>query len=160
MLNNIKIEHTQTNRDVNSSTTSSLHGSTLTLDAITETPNLKTNFKLPAEVVDKKKEITTFAESDDGERDLTVRGTELSRGFAYAGPRLSNLVKFASGIYSNALAGSPSLCDIAHLNEIRLTGTGDTNLDGEQLQIRDYDTNLKCNFAFPTEIASSTTLST
>ena len=107
-----------------------------------------------------KKEITSFAESDDGERDLTVRGTELSRGFAYAGPRLSNLIKHASGIYSNALAGSPSFCDISHLNEIRLTGTGKTSLDGELLQIRDYDTNLKCNFAFPSEIASSTTLST
>ena len=91
---------------------------------------------------------------------MTIRGVDLDRGFAYAGPRLSNIIKHSSGIYSNALAGSPSFCDISHLNEIRLTGTGDTTLDGELLQIRDYDQNLKCNFAFPSEIASSTTLST
>ena len=91
---------------------------------------------------------------------LEVRGTELSKGFAYAGPRLSNLIKHASGIYSNALAGSPSFCDISHLNELKLIGTGYTTLNGEQIQIRDFDTNLKCSFAFPSEIASSTTLST
>ena len=159
-LGEITIKHTQTNRDVNSATTSALHGEKLVMGDFEEVPNLKMDFKIPAEVVDKYKEITSFAESDDGERDLTVRGTELSRGFAYAGPRLSNLIKHASGIYSNALAGSPSFCDISHLNEIRLTGTGKTSLDGELLQIRDYDTNLKCNFAFPSEIASSTTLST
>ena len=158
-LNNIKIEHTQTNRSVNSATTSALHGVTLSLDAITETPNLKINFKLPAEVRDLKYEIVAYADSF-GQKDLTIRGVDLDRGFAYAGPRLSNLIKFKSGIYSNALAGSPSFCDISHLNEIRLTGTGDTTLDGELLQIRDYDQNLKCNFAFPSEIASSTTLST
>ena len=54
---------------------------------------------------------------------------------------------------------NPSEIDVES-HEIRLTGTGKTSLDGELLQIRDYDTNLKCNFAFPSEIASSTTLST
>ena len=158
-FNDIKIEHTQTNRSVNSATTSALHGVTLSLDAINETPGLKMNFKLPAEVRDLKYEIEAYADSF-GQKDLTIRGVDLDRGFAYAGPRLSNIIKHSSGIYSNALAGSPSFCDISHLNEIRLTGTGNTTLDGEQLQIRDYDQNLKCNFAFPSEIASSTTLST
>ena len=158
-FDDINIEYTQTNRSVNSATTSALHGVTLSLDAITETPNLKINFKLPAEVRDLKYEIAAYADSF-GQKDLTIRGVDLDRGFAYAGPRLSNIIKHSSGIYSNALAGSPSFCDISHLNEIRLTGTGDTTLDGELLQVRDYDTNLKCNFAFPSEIASSTTLST
>mgnify|MGYP001284296257 CR=1 FL=1 len=158
-FDDIKIEHTQTNRSVNSATTSVLHGTGLTLDVINETPGLKMNFKLPAEVRDLKYEIVAYADSF-GQKDLTIRGVDLDRGFAYAGPRLSNIIKHSSGIYSNALAGSPSFCDISHLNEIRLTGTGNTSLDGELLQVRDYDQNLKCNFAFPSEIASSTTLST
>ena len=99
------------------------------------------NFKLPAEVRDLKYEIEAYADSF-GQKDLTIRGVDLDRGFAYAGPRLSNIIKHSSGIYSNALAGSPSFCDISHLNEIRLTGTGNTTLDGELLQIRDYAQNL------------------
>ena len=80
---------------------------------------------------------------------ITVRDTLLSYGYAFAGPKLSTLNKYA---FNQVFTGAGPNVTIDQLNAIRLIGTKNTSIDGEQIQMRDFTTDLKTNFTFPTEI--------
>jgi hypothetical protein len=80
---------------------------------------------------------------------LTVRDNLLNFGYAFAGPKLSTINKYA---FNQVFTGAGPKVTIDQINSIRLMGTKNTSLDGEQVQLRDFTTDLKTNFAFPTEI--------
>ena len=115
----------------------------------------------------------------------TVKGTGVSNGYAYAGPRMRNLKTYAFTTFAanNAItleggtgAGEIRLenesgvlqhpqsdsfgTTIENWNSLRFTGTLNTSVDGESFTLADIDgvnTNLnhKTNFAFPTEVTKS-----
>ena len=49
----------------------------------------------------------------------------------------------------------PATATIPRINSIRLTGTGDTSLDGELNQIGDFNTRLGTRYAIPAQIRTS-----
>jgi hypothetical protein len=115
----------------------------------------------------------------------TARGTSVTNGYAYAGPRLKTLNTFALSAFSanNAitLEGGTGAGEIILENEhgvlqnpqsdsfstrlnswtnLRFTGTLNTSVDGETIRISDFNgttsnANVKTNFAFPTEVTKS-----
>ena len=115
----------------------------------------------------------------------TARGTSVTNGYAYAGPRLKTLNTFALSAFSanNAitLEGGTGAGEIILENEhgvlqhpqsdsfstrlnswtnLRFTGTLNTSVDGETIRISDFNgttsnPNVKTNFAFPTEVTKS-----
>jgi hypothetical protein len=103
---------------------------------------------------------------------ITIRGSANKYGFAYCGPTMNTLNRFAlshftgsggravttttGGASDSTVTTSISPLRIDNFADFRLTGTYNTSLDGEVVQIRDITTDrLKTNLALPTEITES-----
>ena len=103
---------------------------------------------------------------------ITIRGSANKYGFAYCGPTMNTLNRFAlshfsgsggravttttGGASDSTVTTSISPMRLDNFAELRLTGTYNTSLDGEVVQIGDITTDrLKTNLALPTEITES-----
>ena len=103
---------------------------------------------------------------------ITIRGTANRYGFAYCGPTMNTLNRFAlshfsgsggravttttGGASDSTVTTSISPMRLDNFADFRLTGTYNTSLDGEVVQIGDITTDrLKTNLALPTEITES-----
>ena len=100
---------------------------------------------------------------------ITIRGTANKYGYAYCGPTMNTLNRFAlshftgsggravttttGGASDSTVTTSISPMRLDNFADFRLTGTYNTSLDGEVVQIGDITTDrLKTNLALPTEI--------
>ena len=100
---------------------------------------------------------------------ITIRGTQNRYGYAYCGPTMNTINRFAlshftgsggravvsatGGASDSTVTTSISPLRIDNLADFRLTGTYNTSLDGEIVQLGDIATDrLKTNLALPTEI--------
>jgi len=103
---------------------------------------------------------------------ITIRGSTNRYGFAYCGPTMNTLNRFAlshftgsggravttttGGASDSTVTTSISPMRLDNFADFRLTGTYNTSLDGEVVQIGDITTDrLKTNLALPTEITES-----
>ena len=103
---------------------------------------------------------------------ITIRGVENKYGFAYCGPTMNTLNRFAlshfsgsggravttttGGASDSTVTTSISPMRLDNFADFRLTGTYNTSFDGEVVQIGDITTDrLKTNLALPTEITES-----
>ena len=103
---------------------------------------------------------------------ITIRGSANKYGFAYCGPTMNTLNRFAlshfsgsggravttttGGASDSTVTTSISPMRLENFADLRLTGTYNTSLDGEVVQFRDITTDrLKTNLALPTEITES-----
>jgi len=103
---------------------------------------------------------------------ITIRGTANKYGYAYCGPTMNTLNRFAlshfsgsggravttttGGASDSTVTRSISPMRLDNFADFRLTGTYNTSLDGEVVQIGDITTDrLKTNLALPTEITES-----
>ena len=103
---------------------------------------------------------------------ITIRGSANKYGFAYCGPTMNTLNRFAlshftgsggravttstGGASDSTVTTSISPMRLDNYANLRLTGTYNTSLDGEVVQFRDITTDrLKTNLALPTEITES-----
>jgi len=103
---------------------------------------------------------------------ITIRGSANKYGFAYCGPTMNTLNRFAlshfsgsggravttttGGASDSTVTTSISPMRLDNFADFRLTGTYNTSLDGEVVQIGDITTyRLKTNLALPTEITES-----
>ena len=103
---------------------------------------------------------------------ITIRGIENKYGYAYCGPTMNTLNRFAlshftgsggravitttGGASDSTVTTSISPMRLDNFADLRLTGTYNTSLDGEVVQFRDITTDrLKTNLALPTEITES-----
>jgi len=103
---------------------------------------------------------------------ITIRGTANRYGFAYCGPTMNTLNRFAlshftgsggravttttGGASDSTVTTSISPMRLDNFADFRLTGTINTSFDGEVVQIGDITTDrLKTNLALPTEITES-----
>ena len=103
---------------------------------------------------------------------ITIRGTLNRYGFAYCGPRMKTINKYAinmmsgsggravttntGGATDSTVTTSISPMQMHNWANFRLTGTYNTNFDGEIVQFQDISNdNLKTNLALPTEIVES-----
>ena len=103
---------------------------------------------------------------------ITIRGSANKYGFAYCGPTMNTLNRFAlshftgsggravttttGGASDSTVTTSISPMRLDNFADFRLTGTYNTSLDGEVVQIGDITTDrLKTNLALPTEITES-----
>ena len=103
---------------------------------------------------------------------ITIRGTENKYGYAYCGPTMNTINRFAlshftgsggravvsatGGASDSTVTTSISPMRLDNYANLRLTGTYNTSLDGEVVQFRDITTDrLKTNLALPTEITES-----
>jgi len=103
---------------------------------------------------------------------ITIRGTANKYGYAYCGPTMNTLNRFAlshfsgsggravtsttGGASDSTVTTSISPMRLDNFADFRLTGTYNTSLDGEVVQIGDITTDrLKTNLALPTEITES-----
>jgi hypothetical protein len=115
----------------------------------------------------------------------TVRGVAVENGYAYAGPSIGTLKKYAlsafasnnaitlegntgageirleneSGVLQNDQSDSASTT-IADWAQLRFSNTLNSSVDGETIRLRDIEgtnssLNHKTNFAFPTEITKT-----
>jgi len=124
--------------------------------------SLRVNAHLPA---DADLDPSTIEHFDSNTRDLTLKraaiglqytsrvrrlidGVEVKQGYAYAGPRLSTLNRFANTAFGTNAVGSGINFKI--LNEVLITGTR-TSLDGRSGVFlgTSSETMLKTNFALP-----------
>ena len=116
--------------------------------------------------------------------DTPFRSTTVRQGFVYAGPRMKTIGNFASTVFDHTpdrillntaadendgllledggdikqelgLRDMDSGVTLSILNNIKLTGTGNTSLDGEANRIDDFSTNLKTNFSIPAQIKTT-----
>jgi hypothetical protein len=107
-----------------------------------------------------------------GFKNITIRGIENQYGYAYCGPTMNTINKFAlshftgsggravitstGGATDSTVTTSISPMRLDNYANLRLTGTYNTSLDGEVVQFRDITTDrLKTNLALPTEITES-----
>ena len=107
-----------------------------------------------------------------GHNPITIRGSANKYGFAYCGPTMNTLNRFAlshftgsggravttttGGASDSTVTTSISPMRLDNFADFRLTGTYNTSLDGEVVQIGDITTDrLKTNLALPTEITES-----
>ena len=107
-----------------------------------------------------------------GFKNITIRGIDNQYGYAYCGPTMNTLNKFAlshftgsggravvtstGGASDSTVTTSISPMRLDNYANLRLTGTYNTSLDGEVVQFRDITTDrLKTNLALPTEITES-----
>ena len=103
---------------------------------------------------------------------ITIRGVENKYGFAYCGPTMNTLNRFAlshfsgsggravttttGGASDSTVTTSISPMRLDNWADFRMTGTYNTSLDGEIVQFQDITTDrLKTNLALPTEITES-----
>jgi len=107
-----------------------------------------------------------------GFKNITIRGIDNQYGYAYCGPTMNTLNRFAlshfsgsggravttttGGASDSTVTTSISPMRFDNFADFRLTGTYNTSLDGEVVQFRDITTDrLKTNLALPTEITES-----
>ena len=103
---------------------------------------------------------------------ITIRGSLNRYGYAYCGPRMKTINKYAlnmmsgsggravttntGGASDSTVTTSISPMQMHNWANFRLTGTYNTSLDGELVQFQDItNENLKTNLALPTEITES-----
>jgi hypothetical protein len=104
-----------------------------------------------------------------GGNNITIRGSTNTYGYEYCGPTFNTLNRFGlshftgsggravvsatGGASDSTVTTSISPLRIDNLADFRLTGTYNTSLDGEIVQLGDIATDrLKTNLALPTEI--------
>ena len=107
-----------------------------------------------------------------GFKPITIRGSLNSYGYAYCGPRMKTINKYAlnmmsgsggravttntGGASDSTVTTSISPMQMHNWANFRLTATYNTSLDGEIVQFQDItNENLKTNLALPTEITES-----
>ena len=107
-----------------------------------------------------------------GFKPITIRGSLNSYGYAYCGPRMKTINKYAlnmmsgsggravttntGGASDSTVTTSISPMQMHNWANFRLTATYNTSLDGELVQFQDItNENLKTNLALPTEITES-----
>ena len=103
---------------------------------------------------------------------ITIRGTANRYGYAYCGPRMHTINKYAlnmmsgsggraqtttiGGVSDSSVTTAISPMQMHNWANFRLTGTYNTGLDGEIVQFQDItNKDLKTNLALPTEITES-----
>ena len=103
---------------------------------------------------------------------ITIRGSANKYGYAYCGPRMHTINKYAlnmmsgsggraqttniGGATDSTVTTAISPMQMHNWASFRLTGTYNTDLDGELVQFQDITTrDLKTNLALPTEITES-----
>ena len=103
---------------------------------------------------------------------ITIRGSANKYGFAYCGPTMNTLNRFGlshfsgsggravttttGGASDSTVTTSISPMRLDNFADFKLTGTYNTSLDGEVVQLGDIETDrLKTNLALPTEITES-----
>ena len=103
---------------------------------------------------------------------ITIRGTDNLYGFAYCGPRMHTINKYAlnmmsgsggraqtttiGGASDSTVTTAISPMQMHNWANFRLTGTYNTSFDGELVQFQDItNRDLKTNLALPTEITES-----
>tara|TARA_A100001011_G_scaffold18666_1_gene19196 strand:+ start:1815 stop:4406 length:2592 start_codon:yes stop_codon:yes gene_type:complete len=103
---------------------------------------------------------------------ITIRGTANKYGYAYCGPRMHTINKYAlnmmsgsggraqtttiGGASDSTVTTAISPMQMHNWASFRLTGTYNTSLDGELVQFQDItNRDLKTNLALPTEITES-----
>ena len=107
-----------------------------------------------------------------GFKNITIRDIENQYGYAYCGPTMNTINRFAFTAFSGSggraqtsniggeldstITTAVSPMQLLNWADFRLTGTINTSLDGEIVQFRDITTDrLKTNLAIPTEIVES-----
>jgi len=103
---------------------------------------------------------------------ITIRGSANKYGYAYCGPRMHTINKYAlnmmsgsggraqtttiGGVSDSTVTTAISPMQMHNWANFRLTGTYNTSLDGELVQFQDItNRDLKTNLALPTEITES-----
>ena len=103
---------------------------------------------------------------------ITIRGTANRYGYAYCGPRMHTINKYAlnmmsgsggraqtttiGGASDSTVTTAISPMQMSNWADFRLTGTYNTSFDGELVQFQDItNRDLKTNLALPTEITES-----
>ena len=103
---------------------------------------------------------------------ITIRGTANRYGYAYCGPRMHTINKYAlnmmsgsggraqtttiGGASDSTVTTAISPMQMSNWADFRLTGTYNTSFDGEIVQFQDItNRDLKTNLALPTEITES-----
>jgi len=103
---------------------------------------------------------------------ITIRGTANRYGYAYCGPRMHTINKYAlnmmsgsggraqtttiGGASDSTVTTAISPMQMSNWANFRLTGTYNTSFDGELVQFQDItNKDLKTNLALPTEITES-----
>ena len=103
---------------------------------------------------------------------ITIRGSANRYGYAYCGPRMHTINKYAlnmmsgsggraqtttiGGASDSTVTTAISPMQMHNWASFRLTGTYNTSLDGELVQFQDItNRDLKTNLALPTEITES-----
>ena len=184
----VSVEPQNDYRDTNTNTEKELNLSPETTIEM-EQRNRRNFYTLNSSPITLEDDTGHIANEDVGkildESGYTVKGTGVSNGYAYAGPRMRNLKTYAftsfaannaitleggtgageirleneSGVLQHPQSDSASTT-INDWNTLRFTGTLNTSVDGETLTLGDINgnnTNLnhKTNFAFPTEVTKS-----
>lgn len=90
----------------------------------------------------------------NSDRQRQVQSVNVIRGFIYAGPRYSNINRFASTAFDTTASDSGITLDV--LNNIKISGTGKTPPDGNTPTLGDFNSDLRTNFTLPTEITTTT----
>lgn len=140
-----------------------------------------TAFTASSRAVDLKQEITIKTAPSN---DTSFRSTTVGQGFVYAGPRMKTIGNLVSGAFDHTpdriilntaadekdgllledggdikqelgLRDMDSGITLSTLNSIKLTGTGDTSLNGGANRIDDFSTGLKTNFTIPAQIKTT-----
>lgn len=98
-----------------------------------------------------KREYKVIMNSD---RERQVQSVNVTRGFVYAGPRYSNINRFASTSFDTTASDSGITLDV--LNNIKIRGTGKTPPNESTPTFADFNSDLRTNFTLPTEITTTT----
>lgn len=98
-----------------------------------------------------KREYKVIMNSD---RERQVQSVNVTRGFVYAGPRYSNINRFASTAFDTTASDSGITLDV--LNNIKIRGTGKTPPNENTPTFADFTSDLRTNFTLPTEITTTT----
>lgn len=94
----------------------------------------------------------------------TIRGVTVRTGLAYSGPRIGTLQNilyktqtFSHPLYDQTSDDTDTGITIGSLNKIVLTGTRNTSLNGQAVQLGEFVNNpkMKTNFAIPAEVTTS-----
>ena len=94
----------------------------------------------------------------------TIRGVTVRTGLAYSGPRIGTLQNvlyktrtFSHPLYDQSSDDTDTGITIGSLNKIVLTGTRNTSLNGQAVQLGEFVSNpkMKTNFAIPAEVTTS-----
>ena len=97
-----------------------------------------------------KREYNITLNSD---RTQTVQGVNIRQGFVYAGPRFSTINRFAQTAFDTTDYGVPdSGITIQTLNNIKISGTGKTPPNGNDVTFEVFNSDLRTNFTIPADV--------